>query len=123
MESCQWKYSLNRRAAGLPEWLWSILNLLLLRNRPERTLRRLGRRGVPLWFLAGDPDWDGATLGAHRRIRRLESSGLLHTEHLPQLDHDVLRAGQKQVVLDRIDQAAEVLLLGGPDSRQARSQL
>ena len=96
----------------MPELLWTILNGLLLRNRPDQTLKRIRDLGTDVLLIAGDPDWGNVTLGAQRRLRRMASGGRLTLLHLPSLDHSGFRIGQKELLVRHLHDYVTTLLVG-----------
>jgi hypothetical protein len=94
-ESCHWQGAIARRTSKVPAFVWTILNRLLLDQQPAEILARIADAGTDVYVLFGDPENDDFSQGARRLVDRLEAKPNFQREHLANLDHSVLGAGQR----------------------------
>ena len=91
-----WQSAVLRRTSKVPDPAWRIVNRLLLRHLPADVLRRVVDRGGDVLLVLGDPDHDLIRLGTRRRFARLEQRANFTLAYLPELDHSVMKSGQRQ---------------------------
>lgn len=93
-EACFWQIYLHEATRRLPDRAWRLLNRLLT-TAPgiDRSVAAALAGGTEVLLLAGDPDFERATLGARRALHALERPGSLRLEHQPGLDHAMMRPG------------------------------
>jgi dienelactone hydrolase len=86
-----------------PDLGWRIRLWAAPRRRPGAWLRQLNRRGVDVFLICGE--WEGRAirLGATRgTMKRLRHSGRFRFEYLPELQHGLLIASQRDAVVEMI---------------------
>ena len=122
LEACFWQRSANHQLSWVPEWLWTIVNWILIAQRPEQLMRRVVRGGTAVLWIGGGADWTNATLGSHRALARLARRAPLRLMPVPDLDHAMMRPGARERVVAAFTQFVEEQA-APPPVGQARSQL
>jgi alpha-beta hydrolase superfamily lysophospholipase len=82
----------------LPEDMWWIVNRLVVKAVPARTLERVTGLGVNVLIVAGSVEAHDLRRGEHRTIRSLTESGRFRMDTVPHLEHSLLeRTGREHV--------------------------
>lgn len=98
-EAALWQAYLTDKAPWIPDRVWRVLNRIFATQVSDRILRTLHRQGTAVKVIGGQLDYERATLGAQRQIAALQASGGVEVDHLPDLDHAMMRPGAKDDVL------------------------
>jgi alpha-beta hydrolase superfamily lysophospholipase len=99
LEACYWQRAANHQLSGLPEWFWTVLNWILVVQRPEQLMRRVLARGTSVLWIGGGRDWKISTIGSRRALQRLARRSDLHLVEIEDLDHAMMRPGVKGHVI------------------------
>jgi pimeloyl-ACP methyl ester carboxylesterase len=88
----------RRLVRHMPEDMWWIVNRIIVKAIPARTLERLTGLGVNVLIVAGSPEARLLHRGEHRTIRSLTESGRFRMDTIPFLEHSLLeRTGREHV--------------------------
>ena len=82
----------------IPNWGWWMVKRWFMSGSPVRTLEHLSQSGVDVLIVASREETRRVYRGEHRRFRALVSSGGVHAETVPHLDHSLFeRTGRDRV--------------------------
>ena len=122
LEACFWQRSANHQLSWVPEWLWTVVNWILVTQRPEQLMRRVLGRGTAVLWIGGGVDWKNSTIGSHRALQRLARRKALRLLPMDDLDHAMMRPGARERVVAAFTDFVEEQAAPAPRD-QARSQL
>jgi alpha-beta hydrolase superfamily lysophospholipase len=88
----------RRITRHFPEGAWWIVNRIVVKAIPTRTLKRLTDLDMNVIIVAGAPEARDLQRGEHRTIRALTESGRFRMDTIPYLEHSLLeRTGREHV--------------------------
>lgn len=102
LESCFWQRSANHQLAWVPEWLWTVVNRILVVQRPEQLMRRVLAGGTSVLWVSGEADWRLSTLGSQRALARVARQEDLTLLPMEDLDHAMMRPGARDRVVEAV---------------------
>jgi hypothetical protein len=111
LEACYWQNYLLRRCPWLPELVWRVINTILVDQQPHQLMRRIRDGGTSVLFLAGDSDFQKATLGSRRTLAAMAAKGGLQLLALDDLDHAIMRPKAAETVAEHLTAYVQDLLL------------
>ncbi len=107
LEACWWQRAAGHQLAFLPEWVWTVLNWVLVQQRPEQLMRRVLARGTSVLWISGGHDYLISTIGSRRALRRIERTGRFRLELMEEMDHAMMRPGVMGRVITQLTEFVE----------------